>query len=552
MPRDKRSAFARRSYLAARSYFCQWSFSGLVGAVLGFALALTPSLLPRPGAFLGVVAGVGTAVGYGLGLLVGRLLRALRVPRAGEAAMRRWRRGLAIVGPLVVLVALVVGGLWQLQVQKLSGEEPSQVGLLVALVVAPLVALLLLQLGRGLRWLARRLARLLGRWVPRRVAQGIAVVAVAAFAWWVISGVIVDSLMAMFDTIYADANAGTDPGVVQPEAPQRSGSPASLLPWSTLGSQGRNFVAGGPTPASLQAFSGRPAREPIRVYVGLDSAGTAQQRAPLAVQELNRTGAFDRPVLVVAGATGTGWLEPETMSALEYEWNGDSAIVTIQYSYLPSWISFLTDQARAQEAGRALYQAVHTAWRARPAGSRPELVSYGLSLGSFTAQSAFPSIDGVVSGTDAAFYVGTPGFSQPWLDVTAARDPGSPQWLPVYQGGKVVRFSAGAQLTAAGGRPHVLYLQHGNDPVVWWDWNLLWARPDWLSGEHAPGVSPHMRWLPVVTFLQVTIDQFFGTAVPLGQGHNYANSSVAAWALVVPPDGWTAADSARLQKIVVP
>jgi len=61
-----------------------------------------------------------------------------------------------------------------------------------------------------------------------------------------------------------------------------------------------------------------------------------------------------------------------------------------------------------------------------------------------------------------------------------------------------------------------------------------------------------MRWLPVVTFLQVTIDQFFGTAVPLGQGHNYANSSVAAWALVVPPDGWTAADSARLQKIVVP
>jgi len=79
----------------------------------------------------------------------------------------------------------------------------------------------------------------------------------------------------------------------------------------------------------------------------------------------------------------------------------------------------------------------------------------------------------------------------------------------------------------------------------------IWGRPDWLLGERAPDVSPHMRWLPGVTFVQVTIDQFFGTAVPMGQGHNYADSSVAGWAAVLPPPGWTDADGARLQPIIM-
>ena len=80
---------------------------------------------------------------------------------------------------------------------------------------------------------------------------------------------------------------------------ERSGSPASLVPWDDLGLQGRNFVGTGPTPEQLQAFSGRPAKEPVRAYVGLASGSDVTDRAALAVRDLERAGGFDRSVLVV-------------------------------------------------------------------------------------------------------------------------------------------------------------------------------------------------------------------------------------------------------------
>lgn len=535
-----------------------WSFSGLIGAIVGFTLALTPSLLPRPGAFLGVVAGVGAVVGYGLGVLVAKALRGLGVPRAKGRAMRRAWLALEVLGPIAVLVALVLGGIWQLEVLALSEQDASTLGLMLALAVGVLLAVALLVVARALRAATRGIARRLRRWIPPRAAMAAGVVAVALTVWWVLADLLVPSLIAVADAWYAQSNAQTPAGVTQPPEPQRSGSPASLVAWDSLGAEGRAFTASGPRPKAMQELSGEAALEPIRVYAGVDSADTAQARADLAVRELERTGAFDRAVLVVAGATGTGWLEPETTAALEYMWNGDTAIVAIQYSFLPSWISFLTDQERAGDAGRALFDAVHEAWERRTPSERPLLISYGLSLGSFTAQSAFPTIDDVLAGTQRAFYVGTPGFSQPWGDVTAAREPGSPQWQPVYGDGVRVRFVGGraeleSESDVAGERtPDVLYLQHGNDPVVWWNWNLIWRRPDWLSGERAPDVPPSMTWLPGVTFLQVSIDQFFGTSVPIGQGHNYADASVAAWSLLVPPPGWTAQDAARLQDVVLP
>ena len=42
---------------------------------------------------------------------------------------------------------------------------------------------------------------------------------------------------------------------------------------------------------------------------------------------------------------------------MEYMYNGDTAMVAMQYSYLPSWISFLVDKERAREAGRDLFDA---------------------------------------------------------------------------------------------------------------------------------------------------------------------------------------------------
>jgi len=531
------------------------NYLGLVGATLAVGLSLTPSLLPRPWPFQGFIAGFGAAIGYGLGTLLSAALRHLIRREPGRSVKRAAWRGLAVLGPLLWVLFVVLGGIWQDQVRELVGEEPNQAvfspGVAVIIVVVGLATLFVC---RGIRLVTRWIIRLLGRVIPARLAQAVGFVAVAVLIYWLAAGVLFNAFVDAADRVYSASNAETTPGVTAPTSPDRSGSPESLVPWSTLGRQGRNFVATGPTTAQLTAFSGQPATEPIRVYVGLDSAPSARSRADLAVRELERTGAFQRPVLVVAGATGTGWLEPQSVDSLEYMWNGNTAIATIQYSYLPSWISFLVDQQRAADAGRELFDAVYARWQTLPADTRPKLISYGLSLGSFAAQSAFGSAGDLAARTDGALFMGTPNFAQPWGDITRTRDAGSPEWQPIYREGQSLRFGATVDNLAnpAGPWPwpHIVFMQHASDPVVWWSFDLLTRRPDWLAEPRGPDVSSKTRWYPFVTFMQVTVDQFFGVSVPLGHGHNYGNTIVGAWQNVVPPPQWTPAAAAQLQQMI--
>ena len=231
-------------------------------------------------------------------------------------------------------------------------------------------------------------------------------------------------------------------------------------------------------------------------------------------------------------------------------YNGDSAEVSIQYSFLPSWISTITDQADATSAGKALFNAVYDEWSKLPTGSRPKLIAYGLSLGSFACQAAFTSAQDIRDRADGAFFAGTPNFSQPWRAIEDARAPpvpsgcrstrrarrcASPQRQVLRPPGEPVERPAPA-LPAARVGPGGVVEPH-----------LFVKQPDWLKEPRAPDVSPQTTWFPVVTFLQVTVDQFYGTTVPNGYGHNYGDMSVAAWSAIAPPPGWTAQRALKLQ-----
>ncbi|MGY1604761.1 alpha/beta hydrolase [Geodermatophilus sp. SYSU D00815] len=533
----------------------RYTWSGTLSALLFGCATLTPSLLPRGWVLQGIIAGIAAAIGYGVGTTLAWFVAEVTERRMSAGFRRRSWHVLAVLGPVLVLVMLWLGSGWQRDIHELMGLDPPRGYTSAGIVVlAVLVFALFVGIARAVRRLARWLIRLLGRFLPRRIARPLGVVVVVTLAVVLLNGVLFRGLVEAANSAFSVKDDGTAEGAVEPTAPERSGSPASLVAWEELGLQGRNFVGSGPTPEELEEFSGRPALQPVRAYAGLASAEDTEDRAALAVRDLQRAGGFDRAVLVVATTTGTGWVDPAASTALEHEFNGDTAMVAMQYSYLPSWISFLVDQAVARDAGRALFDAVYGVWAALPAAERPALYVFGESLGTFGGEAAFSGLADIRNRTDGVLWAGPPNFNDLWRELVADRDEDTPEWLPVLQDGRTVRWADEAPdlalPVATWQRPRVVYLQNASDPIVWWSPQLILSRPDWLEEEPAPDVSAEMFWIPLVTFWQVTADMAFSTGVPDGHGHRYSADYANAWAELAEPPGWTDADTERLRQLL--
>ena len=133
----------------------------------------------------------------------------------------------------------------------------------------------------------------------------------------VFSGVVRDLALGALDRSFAALDTSTEDSASQPTTADRSGGPGSLVAWDTLGRQGRHFTGRGPTAEQIAAFTGQPAPTPIRAYAGLASAVDVEARARLAVGDLQRAGGFQRANLLVAGVTGTGWVDPAALTVAE-------------------------------------------------------------------------------------------------------------------------------------------------------------------------------------------------------------------------------------------
>jgi uncharacterized membrane protein len=450
-----------------------------------------------------------------------------------------------------------LGQYWQYEIRKLTGVTDYNVWLVVASpVVAAFVCCLILLIGRGLRGLYRWLAQLLNRWIGRRAAHAVGWILVAGLAYLVVTGLLLQGFINVLNSAYSVRDTTTAAGVHQPTTSLRSGGPGSLIPWDTLGYQGRNFTGKGPSAGDIEKLTGRAAMEPVRAYAGLASAQDAESRAALAVRDLQRAGGFQRANLLVVTTTGSGWVDPALVDSFEYLTDGDCATVAIQYSYLPSWVSYLVDQSKAREAGRALFDAVYGAWSQLPQGQRPRLFVAGESLGSFGGEAAFSGEYSLHNLTAGALFAGPPNFNTLFREFTDYRDPGSPEIQPVFQDGRIVRFAndpstdippQGQPWTDSG---RVLYMMHPSDPIVWWSPNLIFSPPDWVSETRGTDVLQGMIWMPFVTFWQVTADLPFATGVPAGHGHTYTAEYVDGWNAVMQPAGITPKDLAELREII--
>ena len=557
-----------RDSLAAWAWsLVRLDFVGVATGAFFFCLSLTPSLMPRDWLLAGLIGGINAAIGYGIGVLAGRLFRRLFLNHRSW-----WPPPSKVLYPLkaatVVLsigasaVMLIPAAAWQRQISAVMGiEGPATLDYLRTIVVALVVGGVLVSVARVVKDAIKFLARvMIRRWnVNDEVAMFIGTAIVVVLIITLVNGVLYRGFIAGASAVFQPQNASTRAGIEQPVQPERSGSPDSFAPWDTLGFQGRNFVATGPHADELAELNGRPAKEPIRLYAGLQTADSVDGQMAVLLSELQRTKAFERKLLVIIPTTGTGWVDPVAARSIEAMYNGDTALVAMQYSYLPSWISFLADQQKSLDAGRAMIDAIHQRWLQWPPDHRPTLALYGESLGSMAGQGAFGFLPDVLDmDFSSVLWVGPPNASPLWKALTVRRDPGSPEVQPRYDDGRTVRFAQAsrpdeiASVAAPRWRDsRVLFLQHASDPVVWWSPDLIFKRPDWLKEPPGYDRTASMRWYPIVTFWQVGADMASNVtnsaASPAGHGHNYGDSQLDGWVAVAAPPGWRTADTDRVR-----
>ena len=178
-------------------------------------------------------------------------------------------------------------------------------------------------------------------------------------------------------------------------------------------------------------------------------------------------------MVAVATTTGTGWINEAEASALEYMYNGNTAIVSMQYSFLPSWLSFLVDKENARQAGQALFEAVDELVREMPEGQRPKLVVFGESLGSFGGEAPFLALNNLLARTDGALFSGPTFNNTIWTDLTHNRDAGRRSGCRSTTRARTSGSSPAPTTLARPndpwGHPRVVYLQHASDPIAWWN-----------------------------------------------------------------------------------
>lgn len=531
-----------------------FSMTGLLLATLFFAASLTPTLIPRTYITQGLLSGLSAAAGYGLGFFLRWLWRYLELPEFTGRVQSASKIVSSLVCGVICLIFLWRAAEWQNSIRSLMHLDPVdtahpwKVG---AIAVVTLVAVICL--ARLFKLLLDLVSGQLRRFVPTRVSYVAGTLVVVMLFWSAANGVIFRYGLHALDSSFQRLDALMPPEIQAPSDPARTGSAQSLVKWQDLGRMGRSYIATGPSAAEIGEFTHQPAKQPVRVYVGLESGETPQDRARLALEELKRAGGFERSTLVIVTPTGTGWVDEEAIDPIEFLHGGDVASVAAQYSYLASWMSLLVEPGYGAEQSRALFSEVYGYWRTLPRDKRPKLYLFGLSLGALSTELSNELFEVLGDPYQGALLSGPPFASRIWRSMTDGRNPGTPEWLPRFRDGSFTRFTGQENALdipgARWGPMRVVYLQYASDPITFFEPRSVYRQPDWMKNPRGPDVSPELHWYPVVTFLQLGLDLAMATTAPIGYGHVYAAENyIDAWMQVAGIENWSPQDVARLKQ----
>jgi len=521
------------------------SFLGVIAALAMYAVSVSPSLMARSWAWHAVASGILVACGYVAGVVVQNVaqlvirLTGLTIS-ASEPVELGFRIGIGALFALWWIYAVIQSYRRARKAAALVNMPGETFGeYLLGTAGAVVVSWMLLRIVGALNGLCWMLIASLDAHMPRLAAIVVSMVILFAIMFFLTSKVILRGGIGFFRRKAEQLNMRTARGIYQPVVPERSASPASSVTWESVGGQGRVFLGRGPSRLDIAQVCGGVAMEPIRVYSGMPTGGSGiEQAAATVVAELHRTGAFDRAVILIAASTGSGWVDEWQVQPLEFLTRGNCATASLQYSYVPSALNWLTGLEPAQEASAALFAAVRAELDLMDEADRPALFVCGESLGAFASQSVFESFEDVLARVDGALWVGTPAFTPMHAALTAARHKGSPEVAPVVNNGRRVRFVNepsdlrtdlyGREL-GPWGFPRVVYAQHPSDPVVWWTNKLIWTQPDWLRERAGRDVSLNVEFTRFATYIQVLADLPVAGTAPGGHGHTYHEELIPLW-----------------------
>lgn len=525
----------------------------LLLGLLFFAASLTPSLIPRGPEVQGILGGLVTALGYLLGQVFGLLWRAAEMPRLSGRPAKGLTWGVVAAITVIFLWFLGASLTWQNDLREKMGMEIAD-GLYLTQIVLFAIATFVIGflLGRAVASLFRLIRAWFYRIMPPRRANVLGVIAVVLLLFVATRDGLLDVVVASLDESYEAAQALFDKAPPAPTDTSKVGSSESLIDWAAIGKPGRDFITSGPDAEAISAFTGRPALDPIRVYVGRANGDTAQERAELALAELKRLGAFEREVLIVASPTGTGWMDPGSHDPVEYMHGGDIATVSAQYSYLQSPLALILETSTGLEQATALQEVVHGYWQTLAVDARPRFYVHGLSLGAWSSMFATNLFRLLDDPIDGAFWAGPPFPSGFWNYIQNQRNPASPWVLPEIGDGSLVRYAShtsdASDAAADWGTMRIAFLQYSSDPVVFYDPSSLWRAPPWMRDPPAADMSEHFIFMPVVTQFQLALDMALSFGSPPGHGHAYyAQDYIGPWVQVTDPAGWEADDTERLK-----
>jgi uncharacterized membrane protein len=406
-----------------------------------------------------------------------------------------------------------------------QGMEPSEISAARSLALGLGVSIGASVIGRFESAIARRTTELVARALPGGVALWSPIGHAASLG--ILSAGARAGAQRVFRMIEGQQYA-VEPAVdVPPVHPNVSGGPGSKVDFHTLSKMGRRFVWTVRSADIIREVTGEEAiAEPVRVYVGLQSADTEEARVALAMDELRRARAFDRTWLMITTPTGTGYGNYAAAGTLELLSLGDCANVVMQYAARPSPISIdRVSDGRSQV--RMLVDAIHAELEQRSPADRPTVVMFGESLGAWSSQDAFLGLgaQGLVdAGIDRAIWIGTPMESK-WKDQVLGPDATEFDRDVIGVFNDIGEWEAMSEQERA--RIRFVMITHYNDGVAVFGPSLAVQEPDWLArdAERPPSVPASQRWIPVTSFVQGLIDNKNAARVIPGRfdatGHDY-------------------------------